>query len=618
MKRSFRMQVFFYVMMALVVFFAVNVIATHLLNRYQLDLSEEKLFTLSDGSMQLLQKNKEPITLRLFYSNTIANGIPVIKSYAMRIKGLLEEYARQSDGRVTVEIIDPEPFSREEDLAVSYGLQGVQLDDAGTKLYFGLVATNSVDDMQSIPFLHFDREPFVEYDISRMIYDLSLQQRPVIGLLSSIEMTGTAFMNIPGIPAQPDWVVLQQLKSLFTLKEIDPEAQVIDAGIDVLMVVQPEGYSDDLLYAIDQYILGGGKAVFFLDPNKEGPGTGNPGDRAFSKNINELMKPWGVEVDPDIVIADRLLARNITPDSAHATGHVRYLASLQLTPDVINQQEMVAAKLQLVNLSTSGYVKVHDLEKLTVTPVFTSSSQAMQVNADRIRVSPDADRLLRDFKAENQKFPLAVRIHGNAETAFPDRAAGDAGHLTESTKPIEVVVVADTDLLRDQMWLRQYNFQGYDILQPIADNASFFVNLADYYSGSRDLIQLRGRNVAKRRFHVVDDLRSQAEEKFLVQEQQLQEQLVQTEQRLATLQKKGQEGNSLVYQAEQQKEIERFSEQLLKLRTELRNVQHQLNDTIERLGSWLKFINIVLMPLMITIFALGFYGVIHRRRKRLP
>lgn len=596
---------------SVILFFAVNLIGNTTLKKYDIDLTEDSIFALSKGTKNIVSSISEPVTFRFFYSRRAANGYPIIKSHAERIRGILEKYAGISDGKIQLQIIDPEAFTDEEDLAVGYGIKGIDLNNAEDKLYLGLAISNARDDTRSIPFFHPEQQRFVEYEITKAVYDLVQQKRPVIGLLSTIEMEAKPMLGIPGLGGGQGWLVLEQLKQGFDIVNIEKNTNKIPANINVLMLVQPQGFSLDTMNAIDQYVLGGGKAMVFVDPNKESGATGNLADRSFSPEFNKLLGAWGVEISPDIIIADRKAARPVHADDQDK-GKVEYIAWLDISKNGLNSEDVTTSMLKNVNLATAGAITDLKTPGINVISLIKTSTESMQIAKSDVQIGQDPNKLLNNFVSEDKEYTLAARLSGKAKSAFPE-FAGAQGYLAESEKDINVVLVADTDILRDDVWSQTQDIQGYKVVMQNGDNSSFITNAMELLSGSDDLISLRGRGAATRPFIVVEEIKRRAEERFLAKEKELKNRLAATETRLAELKKQAesQAGNKLVYQNQQQQEIAAFSEQMAQTRKELRTVQFELKKDVDRLGSILKFMNVMLMPLlivMLAIFVFAFKG----------
>lgn len=603
-----------YVAIAVIIFFCVNIIGSLQFKRFGIDFTEDGIYSLSKGSYNIVEKSDEPIKLKLFFSNKIANGFPAIKAYASRVTALLEEYALASDGDITVELIDPEPLSDDEDLAISYGLKAAPVDNKGNEVYFGLVAVNSVDESRLIPIFHFEREKFIEYDISRIINDLSGVKRPKIGILTDLSMDAPTMFGMPNVTGQKSWIILEQMRKQFEVVPVKNDATSIDKSIDVLMVVQPKKISDETLYAIDQFVISGGRSVMFLDPNAEKKGGDSPKeDASFDSKFNKLLGAWGLNIDNNYVIGDRKAARKVVSKDSE-TGNVDYVAWLSMREENFNKSHQTTSSLRSVNLATSGVIEeAEGGKKLEVQPLITSSKNAMKIAVSKIKGKPDPKKILSQFISDNKKYNIAVAVSGIADSAFSNNS-DKVGHIAKSEKPINVIVVADSDLMRDEVWARPQDFQGYRVVVPTADNSGFIINALDFMSGSSDLISLRGRATANRPFTVVEELTRKAEGKYLEQEKKLKDNLAKTENKLAQLQQQSKSGNAVFYQAQQQQEIKKFTTQLAKDKKELRKVQLSLREGIDRLGAKLKFINIALVPFLIIILAI--FLTYYKSRKR--
>ena len=628
---------------ALVLLFAVNILGNTVFTSARVDLTENRLFTLSEGSRNILAGLQEPITIRLYLSQRLARNLPTINSYATRIKGLLGEYERASNGMVEVRIIDPEPFSEEEDRAVGYGLSGVPLDGGDEKLYMGLVGTNSIDDEDIIPFLSTSRESFIEYDITRMVYNLSSPELPVIGLLSSLPINGMGPQAaLRGVTA-PAWVVMEQVAKLFEVQTIETDASVISEEVDVLLLVHPKQLSDGTLYAIDQFVLGGGRALVFIDPHSESeqaPPQAMPMLPASrSSELEKLLAAWGVESEPGKVVGDLQIAAKVRMQREQQILTIDYPVWLNALPDLFDQDDTVTAELGNITFATPGYLQPLETATTTFRPLIETTENAALFEAKRL-LDPTADPqdLLRDYVPVGHAMVLAARIEGPVKTAFPDggppaeikaedTAVGSdnkdgnsekapRAHLVTSSDDINVIVVADTDILADRYWVQVQEFLGNRIAIPSAANGAFMVNALDNLVGSNDLISVRNRGSFIRPFQRVNAIRREAELEFRQKEEELIQRLDETEQRLVELEKTKQVGDSsLILSPEQQQELVRFRQEKVAIRKDLRTVRRNLRRDIDNLGSRLKFINIALIPILIGFggLAAGLWRV-HRRR----
>lgn len=613
-----------------VLFLAVNVLSTTLFRSARLDLTEDGLFTLSDGTRSVLAALDEPVTLRYFFSDKLATNFVGIKNYGRRVRDLLEEYESIADGKLRLQIIDPEPFTEAEDQAVAFGLQGAPTGN-GDVLYFGLAGTNSVDDQEVVPFFSRERERFLEYDLTKMIYGLGSPSKTVVGLISSLPLQygpGGIQAAMQGGRIQP-YVIYEQLTQRTEVRTLSNNFAAVDDDIKVLLIVNPGRLSEAALYAIDQFVLGGGRAMVFVDPYSElgsqpqGPG-GPPSGAAPSSNLEPLFKAWGVALGDDEIVGDRGYAQRVSLGaSASRRQAADYIVWLSVPTEGLDRADLVTGNLNVMNLGSAGYfVPLEDATTL-FEPLISSSLDVMLLSSDDIGFMPDPEGLLRRFRPTGEQYVIAARLTGEVSSAFAGPPSGDedededeeSTHRTQSDGPINVIVVADSDLFDDRFWAQVQTFLGQRIVIPIADNASFVINGVDNLAGSSELISLRSRGVSARAFTLIDDIRKRAEAEYLAEEKMLQDRLASTEERISALQSEMPQDGVLLLSPEQEVEINDFRNQMLTTRRQLRDVQRNLRRDIDTLESWIKFINIGLAPLLIVVIAALSAGLRHRRRK---
>lgn len=613
--------------MAAVLFGAFNMMSNAAFSSARFDLTEHDLYTLSDGTRNVLKGLNEPITLRFYLSKTLATGLPGIKSYATRVEEMLEEYAQVAGGQLYVQVMDPEPFSEEEDRAVAYGLQGIPLDNGSRQFYFGLAGTSSTDQLEVIPFFQPEREEFLEYDLTKMIHTLANPKKKVLGLLSTLPIDGSGGM--PFMPQQgggQPWLILSHIEQMFEVKKIEPTAVAIPAEISVLMIVHPKSLSETTLYAIDQYVLGGGHAMIFVDPLAESDsGGGNPmnpmgGGGPRDSNMPKLFGAWGVELVKGQVLGDLPLAKKVQVQQQSRLQVVDYPVWIDFRQEHFSNKDIVTAQVPSITVASAGIIRKKGGETgTTVEPLIQSDEAAMQIEASRLSAMPDVAGLLNSYRPEGEKFIVAARVTGAVKSAFPegkpkavpnkDETPDTAPetqsqtnvHLQGSKEPINVIVVADTDILQDRFWVQVQNFFGQRIGIPNSGNGTFVTNALDNLTGSNDLISVRSRAGYARPFTLLRVLQQEAEQRFRQKEQVLQEQLKATERKIQELQSQKPEGNAMILSVEQEEAMGQFRKELLQVRKELRGVQHELGKNIEGVESWVKFINIGLVPLLIGI-----------------
>jgi len=643
--------------LAAITLLAVNVFANTVFHAVRLDLTQEKLFTLSPGTIKALRSIDEPITVRLYFSKILGEQSPLYGNHYTRVRELLEQYADIAGGKLKLEFYDPEPFSGSEDRAVAFGLQGAPVDNAGDLGYFGLAATNSTDDQVIIPFFSRDREAFLEYDLTKMIHTLTHPKKKVVGLISSIPINGRVGppYNRPSKP----WMVMDQIREFFDVWPLDNKIKVIPKEIDTLMIVHPRGLSDNLLYAIDQFVLRGGTALVFVDPNAETSVlSAQPNSMgmpvATASDFNRLLTKWGVTLVDNKVVGDLESARRVTMGRGKRPVVSDYVLWLALGPDNFDRGDVVTGDISTINMATAGILEPVDGAGTKVTPLIHTGVRSMEIDADKARFGPDPVGLLRDFRVGGKPLMLAARISGKVKTAFPDgpppdkskkkadkdtdtgkgkgtdtdadktAAADKKGDkepkmlpfVAASTKPLNVIVVADVDMLYDNFWVSTRQFFNRQILVPEANNADFVVNALDNLTGGGDIIALRGRGGQPRTFSLVQRIRSDAEQRFRAKEQQLDTKLKAVKAKLTNLQNREGDAGEALLTADEKASLRTFRREMVSTRRELRSVKHAMRSDIETLGAWLKFINIAAVPLLLGMIAIVVALVRRRRRAR--
>ncbi len=612
--------------LAAVLFGAFNMMSNAALRSARFDLTDHKLYTLSDGTKNVLGNLAEPITLRFYLSKKLATDLPGIKGYATRVEEMLEEYAQVAGSQLLLQVMDPEPFSEEEDRAVAYGLQGVPLDNGSTQFYFGLAGTSSTDELEVVPFFQPEREEFLEYDLTKMIHTLANPKKKVLGLLSSLPIDGGGGMPMMSQRGgSPPWLIVTHIEQMFEIKKIEPTATIIPEDVSVLMVVHPKSLGAPILYAIDQFVLHGGHAMIFVDPLAESDRSGgnpmNPmgGGAPQNSDLPKLFDAWGLEMVKGKVLGDLPLAKKVQIQQQARMQVVDYPVWVDFRQEHFSADDIVTAQVPGITMASAGILQKKGDVGTDLAPLIQSDEAAMKIDASLLSFMPDLGSLLSNYKPEGEKMMVAARVTGNVKTAFPDgkpkepAKEGDANfvpsidsddtvskpHVAESKDPINVIVVADTDILQDKFWAQVQNFFGQRIGIPTSGNGTFVTNALDNLTGSNDLISVRSRAGYSRPFTLLRALQQDAEQQFRQKEQALQERLKGTEKKLQEMQSQKSEGSAMIMSIEQQKAMGTFRQDLVQVRKELRSVQHELGKNIESVESWVKFINIGLVPIFI-------------------
>jgi ABC-type uncharacterized transport system involved in gliding motility auxiliary subunit len=612
-------------------FLLFNVLSGSAFKSMRVDLTENRLYTLSPGTQNLLANLQEPIKLKLFFSKKIASDISTpLTGYAQRVQELLEQYVARSHGKISLEVIDPQPYTEEEDRAAQYGLEGKPATAAGEMFYFGLAGTNSTDQEETIPFFQESKEDSLEYEVTRLVYTLSNSKKRVVGLLSKLPLEGNPMARFTGGQDSRPWTIVEEMKNTFEVKTIPPTTEKIDPATDVLMIVHPQGLSPRTLYAIDQYVLGGGKVLAFVDPfceaqpvpqDPQNPMAGMMANRG--SDLGPLLGAWGLEMNPEDIAGDREDALRVNFEGVG----VDYILWLALRGDkgAFNKEDFVTSKLEVLHVASAGVLKKKVDVGTTITPLVETSADSMRVNRSKIMFRPDPQELSQSFVSGNEKLILAARVSGPAKTAYPDgqpkvetpedgkekKDDPPAESLKES-KGINVIVVADCDLLSDRMWIQML---GGQIPIANANNGDFVVNALDNLSGSNDLISLRSRGRFNRPFDRVAEIRRASDKEFGQKVKELEAQLKDAETRITEMQsQKGAQG-SMILTPEAQKEVEKAQQARLQTRKELRAIKHDRDKDIEALGARLKFLNTFAIPIL--IFGLAVFRFARTRTRKV-
>lgn len=633
-----------------VAFVAAVILSNILFKGLRIDLTENNLYTLSDGSKRIVRSIDEPVNLYFFFSDQATADVPSLRDYAMHVREMLEEFEDASRGKLNLTVIDPVPFSEEEDQAAQFGLQGVQLAASPDPVYLGLAGTNSIGDEEIIPFFQPDRQETLEYDIAKIVSSLANPERTVVGLVSGVAMTGGFDPQTQRMT--PPWVVYEQARQVLEVRNLGTDFDQVPEDVGLLWIVQPKDLGAETEYAIDQFVMRGGRALIFVDPlavldaaQQPGMPQGMP-PVGQGSDLPRLFKGWGVTFDAQSVVADASLALQLSnPTGGRPVRHYGYLG---IDASRMSDTDIVTTELGSVNTALPGALGKAEGSNSEFAPLLESSTEAAMLPASRFAFLSDPTQLQQGFVPSGESYVLAARLTGTLPSAFPDGApavdlpttetdspadeaeADDAAtitdndadknadenageHLAESSEAANVIIVADVDMLGDSLWVDVQNFFGQQFATAFAGNGAFVVNALESLAGSPDLISVRSRGGWSRPFTRVDELQAEAEARYLETEQRLQQELAETERRLGELQSAREDTGSLLMTDEQSAEIDRFVEQRAEIRKELRSVQRGLDEDIERLGTWLKLVNIGLVPLLLTI---GTAFLLWRRRRR--
>ncbi|MCA8978794.1 MAG: Gldg family protein [Planctomycetes bacterium] len=611
------------VLVVAALFFGVNFVFGEAVSPKRIDLTEEGLYTLSEGTENILGSLQDDLKLRFYFSEGVAaeaDGAQTARSYAQRVEELLERYASLSKGHITLEIKDPEPFSETEDEAVGYGLRGARVPGGRDKLYFGLAGTNSTDGEEVIAFFDPQRESFLEHDLTKLVYALDHPERPRVGVFSSLPIRAQPGNQMVQQSGRPAWMIVDQLQNSFDVEWVERGDTSLPSDIDILVLIHPQNFGDSLLYAIDQFVLGGGRLIVYYDPFCESDTDEiNPQDQMSyisadrASDLGPLLEAWGVQMDPEQLAADRENAMQV---GWQGEG-IDYVAIFSIKPDGMDSTDPAVSELKEVIMHTAGVLEPTADATTTFTPLLQTSEDSMRIERVSIAMSPNPPALLDAFVPDGKPLTVAARIGGPTRSAYPDgppelEEGETAPELVTAHKDgaprISVLMVADADHLQDQMWVQIRNILGQRIASPVSDNANLLLAALDNFAGNDDLISLRSRGLSRRPFTKVEKLQEAAEAEFRQEKQELDARLDEIQARIDELQKEKQGAVSgMIVTPEQRQAIDDARAEQLETRKKLRNVQRQLDKDIDKLEVEVKAWNFAL-PALIALLALGVWA----------
>lgn len=609
----------------------INLAAETRLASRQLDLTQGHIYTLSPGTRAILAGLKDPITLKFYFSSELGTKVPSYGAYADRVRAMLAQYVKAAHGKLRVENYDPAPFSPTEDQALGYGLQGVPVDQAGTEVYFGLVGTDQLDDEATIPFLQPDRERFLEYDLTKLIYQLSNPTRPKIGLMSSLPVDGDTRMMMMTHNASlgAPWASVAVLRQSFDVTDIPTTAQVIPADVKVLLLVHPQHLAQTTLYAIDQFVMRGGRLMVLVDPasateaDTPSPTGMPPSDTA--SDLEPLLRDWGIDYNPKEVVGDLDGAWMVQAPNANRVSAVAYVAWFNITTG-INHADPATAALQQVSVASPGAISKIKGSDITFTPLLTSGKQSALIPASSVGADADPVALLAHFKPTGHGYVIAARVSGMLHSAFKGPPAEPKGqkrpadfpaYIAATAKPAHMVVIADSDLMANRYWVQTSNFFGQTQVTPFSDNGAFVANLVGTLAGSDALMGLRARGVTVRPFTRIDAMQRVAEARFRRTEETLQAHLTAARKQLTELRTgRGDKSAAAMITPKQREAITGLERDMIATRAQLRAVQYDLRRNIQSLEDRIRLIDVAAVPVILVILALALAIARARRRAR--
>ncbi|HUP95051.1 MAG TPA: GldG family protein [Burkholderiales bacterium] len=590
----------------------------------RVDLTQGHVYTLSPGTKAIVSKLEAPVKIRFYYTQG-SNAVPVgLKTFAQRVEDILAEYRAASKGKVIVERFNPEPDSDAEESAQLDNVEG-QMTNTGEKFYLGL-AVSFLDQKAAIPVLSPDRERLLEYDITRAIAQVTATKKAVVGVMAGLPVLGRPLNPMSKQQPTEPWVLGSELKRNFDVRKVELDAKKIDDDVKVMLVIHPRNITEETEYALDQFVLRGGKLIAFVDPYAyfdQQPDLQNPfgGSQAGQSTLYTLFKAWGVEPVLNQVVADLTFASGAGP---------RLLPTLlSLNQDALNQDDVVMSQVGTLLVPFGSVFKGKPAEGLKQIALAHTSKNSMLV--DLIIATLSGEPSTRGFQPSGEEMPLAIRLSGKFKTAFPNGKPppmlprGEKApepkkdetapkHLREAAAENQVVLVADVDMLSDGAAVEVQEMFGQKLIVPRNGNLSFAQGLVEQFSGDQNLMSLRSRASFTRPLTVIQRMEAQAQQQYLGKIKALEDTLNQSQEKLQELQKgKPAAGTSSILTPEQQAEIDNFRKKAAETRVALKDVRKNLRVESEQLQFWTKVANIAIVPLLVALLGLGL-AVAKRRR----
>ena len=593
----------------------------------RIDFTAEKLYTLSKGSKAVLSKLDQEVTIKFYFSSSSAEVPMALKTYAQQVQNLLKEYELAGKGNLVLEAYDPKPDSDAEEWAQRYGIEPQTTNPFGSGVYFGLVATCG-DREETLPRLSPRSESTLEYDVTRLVTRVAWPERPVVGLMTSLkgvlggQMDQMAMMQ--GRRPDPGWAAFSELAKDYDVRAIEPTAEKIDDDVKALVVLHAKDLSEKTLFAIDQFVVKGGRLIACVDPfsvmdmlasrQQQNPMMMQMGGQDGPSTLGKLFEKWGVTFDTSKLVADLSASTRMGGGDGRAT---EYPSVLTLGKDNMAEGDIIVSDLTQVVMPFAGAISFAKTEGLEFSPlVVTSESDACLV--DRSGAQFGMEAMMRDLKPDGVRRTLAARLSGTFKTAFPKGPDWKEGSTNAVPKVVEsgkgaVVIFGDSDFLADNFCVQVANTIFGKVVQPINDNLVLFQNLIEQYAGREELIGVRSRGPSDRPFKVVKELEAKAMAKWQKKQQELEAALQETQQRLMALQKQKSGNERMILSREQQDEIVAFRKTQADTRRQLKNVRKELTADIDTLGTTLKCVNILAVPLLLVLF--GLFRGLKRRAK---
>jgi len=633
------------VLLVLTITFSAIIVCQKVAPSLKIDITDQNIFTLSDGTKNILGRLNQPIKVKLFYAETAtlkaSDQIKFFNNYYVFVKELLEEYQAESNGMIDLEIIDPRPFSDEEAQALRYGLQRFPITEE-ENFFFGLAIQTPFGVEKTIPFFSPDRQNFVEYDISYLIDTAITRQKQKVGVLSSLDVMGddisgymAQMMQMQGQTPKKSWAIISQLKQKYDVSEVPADSTEIK-GIDILLIVHPKDLSEQTLFAIDQFVLSGGRTIVCVDPycvsdkpTRQEMQMGTVPDS--SSDLNILLRQWGLEVPENTFAGDRALALKAAMMQGQRVQTIIGFLGLTGEKECFDRESVVTANLNYVRVLFAGAINETELPEesgITRRPIMTTTNRGntWTISSAYELMIPDATALLNKFTAGDEPVAIGCQVTGKFKSAFPDgievESEGDEENsvsktekitgLTEAAEDCVIMVFSDVDFISDMI---AYQDSFFGMKAVVGDNAALLSNSIDDMAGSSDLISIRSRGNFSRPFIVVDEIEARAEKETEKKIADINAEIAKFQQDLNDIASKARQGDQeLLGSSIQEKKRQLMLDIRLKEK-EQRDVKMSERQDIEKLGRKLRNICMLLTPAIILLIAIGL-AIFRNARKR--
>ena len=581
------------VISTVILFLSFNYIVQKINFNLGIDFTSNKTFTLSEGTKRVINEIDEPIKINFVYSRNLSKNIPIIQNYANQVQGLLNRYSDLASGKIELSFIEPEPYSDDEDYVNRYGIQGFPIDQEGSKIYFGMIASNTTDDIEVVSFFDPSKAATLEKQLTDIVYKLNRSKKPMIGFLSWVDTAPPMMPN--NQLGQGEYTILEELSYFYDFEFLDTDVESFE-DIDLLFVYHPSDITDKTEYAIEQFILEGGETVIFLDPFFEKNDHSNK-----TSDLTNILKTLNINYNSNVILDGAQATRLQTQQNISDNTSLQTILKLnwpEVRGQFINQSEEIGNGLSLIRLvSAGGLAPLNEESEISYIPLISSSEVTMDLPMREVH---DPIKLINNFQPTGITYDFGVKLSGKTSSSFNEFEFIREDHIDSSVKDINVVLFSDADFIRNAFWARIQKFLDTNVIEATSDNGTLVTNVLDSMTGYDEFIDLRNKEAPFRPFVVVQKLQAEAEQKYLGQEQELQAQLDETLVKIQNL-SGGRDAESVNLTDKQLMELADFQLEVERKRQQLREVRRNLSKNIDRLANQINILNTFLIPILLIL-----------------